>query len=190
MASSVICPTLHKLGISPSILLEVANDSDTETLSSVPCVTNEIVVELYHFMNQNSECTYYTLWRWLSSLLGDEWPTNNFPTVKSVRQSVIRIVTKLNKLRKLPSSAQKSRLLSCFLSEVYHIPTIFVSRGKIVTPVSSSSSCSSCAESEVLKAVNTQLCQELSALSVKASSLKSSDEKLSETRYIGMLIRS
>ena len=103
-------------------------------------------------------------------------------TVKSVRQSVIRIVTKLNKLRKLPSSAQKSRLLSCFLSEVYHIPTIFVSHGKIVTPVSSSSSCSSCAESEVLKAVNTQLCQELSALSVKASSLKSSDEKLSETR--------
>ncbi len=119
----IVCPSLHKLIISPSILLEVANDSDTETLSSVPRVMNEIVVELYHFMNRNSECTYYTLWRWLSRLLGDEWPTNNFPIYR-------QICTEINygNSHVLPKNLDYSEWGVSYTE----------SRGKIVTPVCSS----------------------------------------------------
>ena len=185
MAFSEVCPFLYKLGVTSSLLLNVAEDSDNgadfSTLD-VPCVTNEVIIELYHFMNRNPTCTYHTLWRWLASLLGDRWPQNDFPTVKAVRQSVIRLISKLSKTKKMPYSKERTALLSIFLREPYCLPKIFQSRGKLITPSSSSASSCSSAENEILKSVNTKLCEELSALSLETDSLRDSDKKLSETR--------
>ena len=54
MAFSEVCPILYKLGVTSSLLLNVAEDSDNgadfSTLD-VPWVTNEVIIELYHFMN-------------------------------------------------------------------------------------------------------------------------------------------
>ena len=173
MAFPDVCPSLHKFGVTADDLLSVTDDSDGETLRTVriPCVTNEIVIELSRFMERNAQCTFYTLWRWISIILGDRWPTEGFPTVKSVRQSVIRIVSRLTKLKKQPAGVQKSTALSSFLSEPYHIPNVFVSRGKIVTSTDSSSSCSSCAENDILKEENTKLSQKLSEVRQKMYSL-------------------
>ena len=123
MAFSDVCPSLHKYGVTADHLLSITDDSDGDTLGTVriPCVTNEIVIELYHFMDRNARCTFYTLWRWISIVLGDRWPTEGFPTVKSVRQSVVRIVSKTTKLKKQPAGDQKSAALSSFLSELYHM---------------------------------------------------------------------
>ena len=173
MAFSDVCPSLHKYGVTADHLLSITDDSDGDTLGTVriPCVTNEIVIELYHFMDRNARCTFYTLWRWISIVLGDRWPTEGFPTVKSVRQSVVRIVSRTTKLKKQPAGDQKSAALSSFLSELYHIPSIFVSRGRIITSTDSSSSCSSCAENDILKEENTKLSQKLSEARQKMYSL-------------------
>ena len=71
MAFSELYPSLHDASLTSSILLAVPEDSDKEADIGALSITNKIVIELYHFMNRNSGCTYYTLWRWLASLFGD-----------------------------------------------------------------------------------------------------------------------
>ena len=183
MEFSELYPALSKIGVTPSVLLSYLDD-DQVKMASVPCITNEIVLELYHFMNGNKLCTYYTLWQWLASLFGDYWPKDNFPTVKAVRQSVLRLVAKLTKLKKLPSCEDKATQISSFLREVYSLPSIFVVKQNQVVKLASgsSSSCSSCAENEILKSVNCELSQELSALNIEANSLRDIEKRLFETR--------
>ena len=119
MAFSELYPVLSKIGVTSSVLLSYLDD-DQVRMASVPCITNEIVLELYHF-NGNKLCTYYTLWQWLASLFGDYWPKDNFPTVNVVRQSVFRLVEK-----KLPSCEDKATQISLFLREKYSLPSIFM----------------------------------------------------------------
>ena len=103
MEFSEVCP-LYKVGVTSDLLLRVADDSDTEAESTfkVARVTNEMVLELHHFMNRNASCTYYTLWRWLALLFGDDWPKSDFPAVKAVRQSVLCLSSKQSMLKKMP----------------------------------------------------------------------------------------
>ena len=159
---SRLCPSLSKLGVTSDLFLSVADDSDNgsdiEALR-IPCVTNENIIELYNFMNRNSKCTYYTLWRWIASLLGDRWPQTDFPTIKSIRQSVLRLTSKLTNIKKCPSSDKKDAMLSQFFNEEYALPRVFVLHGELVVHTTSddSSSCSSCAENKVLRLVNASL---------------------------------
>ena len=94
MTDSTIGASLHKLKITSSTLLAYTDELTHATvileseLASVPTVTNELVLDLYCFMCRHSECTYQTLTRWLSCLLGDKWPSSQPPTVKAITQSV------------------------------------------------------------------------------------------------------
>ena len=106
-------------------------------------------------MNRNSSCTWYTLWRWIASLLGDGWPQTYFPTIKSIRQCVLRLNSTVSNIKKFPSSDNKDAKLSKFFNEDYTLPRVFVSHGELV--VHDSSSFSSCAENKVLKSVNASL---------------------------------
>lgn len=114
-------PSLSSLGLTSVLLLSVAEDSDDgsdfESLK-VSSVTNENVVELHSFMNRNSLCTYYTFWKWISLLYGDSWPKVDFPTIKAIRQSAVRLSSRLTKLKKMPSSSEKSSVLSKFYLKI------------------------------------------------------------------------
>ena len=108
-------PALSGLGLTAEHLLAVADDSDTGVDLEMPRVTNQVMLELLNFMNRNTKCSYYTYWRWVSCLFKIV-PRDSFPTIKSLRQSVVRLSTKLTKLKKMPFSEEKSSLLSDFLS--------------------------------------------------------------------------
>ena len=189
MAFSEVFPLLFKLGVMPGMLLATVDDSghgsDIKSLNiPVASVTNGIVLEMHRFMNMNSTCTYHTFWQWLASLLGDNWPQTDFPTIKAVRQSVVRLSYKFNKLKKMPCSEIKDATISSFLDEPYCLPRLFRSHGKLVTlsssPSSSASSC--CVETETLMSVNKALCRELSALNIEVDSLRGTKKKLAEVR--------
>lgn len=201
MTFSEVYPALTKLNISSHSLLSysstahAAADHDVLdlTVDSRDCITNEVVLELCHFMNRNPVCTYYTLWRWLFALYAkslNHQPqdhSHEFPTIKAVRQSLVRLVAKLSKLKKLPQGIKKTEQISAFLSEEYSLPSVFLSKsGQLVQLPqylsSSTSACSSCSETEKLKSVNIQLCHELSVVSDEVNSLKGNEEKLLETR--------
>ncbi len=85
-------------------------------------------------MSKNEQCTYYTFKNWMVSLCGSVymWPLKNPPTVKALRQSVIRLSSRLRKER---NSDSKDSLIGSFLEEEYCLPKVFVSRGKLVKPL-------------------------------------------------------
>ena len=102
MATGVKVGTLlEKHGISEGLLLvfEYGYGKSPPTLTKVPKVTNELVLGLFHFLNQHPECTFITLTQWLSCLLCEKWPTQTPPTVKSIRQSVIHLDARYSKLK-------------------------------------------------------------------------------------------
>ena len=115
-------------------------------------LTNEVILELYSFMNRNAT-TFYVLWHWMSCLYSRQHENNEFPTIKSIRQSVLHLSASLTSLKKLRSSSEKSSVITEFLSQPYRLPPVLVSRGKVVvssTDDSSTLSCSSCAELKML----------------------------------------
>ena len=57
-------------------------------------------LELFKFMNANSMCTFYTLKKWLATMLGT---MEHFPTVNSIRQNVLHLSARLSKMKKMPS---------------------------------------------------------------------------------------
>lgn len=183
MAFSDTYPALHSHGLAPSMLLAIAEDSDNDFSEAVsaPVITNGTVMELYLFQKSNPSCTFYTLWKWLAYLSKEKWSKESFPTIKSLRQSVIRVVSKVNKLKKIPTSESKQAAIASFLDDVYSLPKVFSSERIYVMP-QSSSSCSSCAEFETVKLVNRKLCHEISTLKEKNSSLEETDQVLSESR--------
>ena len=186
MAFKLAYPSLHEIGLTSCMLMAVADDSDNDSKLrslTVSTVTNKIVYELYHFRKMNPPCTYQTLWQWLACLCEDRWSDENFPTVSSVRQSVLRIVSKVTKLKKMPNSKEKYDAIETFLETPYSFPEMFTSGTSCaaVQKQHSHSSCSSCAEAEVLKSVNVKLCQEIADLKDQTSSL----DELSECRKKG-----
>ena len=124
-------PTLHSLGLTSSKLLAVATDSDndSEICAAVaqPVITKNAILELHIFRKSNPSCTYYTLWKWIACLFTDKWSEDNFPTVKSIRQSVLQIAAKVSKLQKLPASKTKDPAIANFLAETYSLPKVFSS---------------------------------------------------------------
>ncbi len=142
-------------------------------------LTNGVVLELHQIMNKHPKCTFYDLTKWLATLVGLE----TLPSVKAVRQSIIRLSSKLVKLKKGPNSKIKDGLVKVFLDEAYSLPKSL----KVCTyTTSSSSSCSSQSysardmEREALKHVNLQLCKELAELEMK---LDLSDKKLLKLKH-------
>ena len=123
MASKASGTSLQKLKISTSALLSFV-DSSVSTrsngLPSLSVVTNEVVLDLYHFMCGHSECTYKTLAQWLSCLFGKKWPSDNSPSIKAITQSIKRLLARLDKLKKLPTSADKQEKIDSLYS-VKHI---------------------------------------------------------------------
>ena len=175
-------PNLYKLGIKPCSLLA---DSDDDALTPVreQLVTNAAILELFQFMNSNSTCTFSSMRKWLALMFGGV--QDDFPTVNSVRQSVLRLSAKLSKMKKMPSSENKEIVLSTFLNEPYRLPSLFVKQEPLASArqrSSSTSSCSSCADYEDVKRANMKLCQEVSDLKIKSDLLSDTDKKLKDTR--------
>ena len=171
---------LQSVGINPSILL----CSDLSALTALKLrVTNGLVLDLHWFMNRTEKCTYHTFKNWLAALFGESWPGDHLPTVKALRQSVISLSSRLSKFKKERNSKVKEAFISSFLDEEYCLPRIFVSQGKIIRRVSSSSSTTSNDwEKEALELANKRLCEELSELSLKTSELKHEEQKLKKSQ--------
>ena len=93
---------LASAGINTSILLS----SDVTDLKDVR-LTNGIVLDLHNFMNETKNCTYFTYKNWIAAMLGSKWPVKDPPTIKALRQSVIRLSSKSSKLRKVHKSEEK-----------------------------------------------------------------------------------
>ena len=175
---------LSKHNVTPSMLLSCLNSSDDEyELSFLPGlqVTNSVVLDLYHFMNKHPHCSFYTLRTWLSILLGDSWPSDP-PTVKAIRQSIIRLSEKFARLKKQPNW----QIRECFLDDVYCLPKLCVLIKHSSSASSDTSSSympsSSSDNSLTLLTVNKELCKELSDLTLKYSSLAHHEEKLVKSR--------
>jgi hypothetical protein len=130
LKSSPYYPTLSHLGLSQELLLAVADDScsvDAIKVLHIPksYVTNQTMSELHNFLYRNPLCSYYTYWQWAFALLENSRPDNNFPTIKSIRQSIVRLSSKLTKLRKMPSSEEKCLKLAEFFNQEYELPNVF-----------------------------------------------------------------
>ena len=151
-------------------------------------VTNGLVLDLYEFMNRHSGCTFDSFRRWLALLMGCNWPVIHFPTSKSLRQSVIRLSSRLTKLKKEHNSQVKDALIKGFLYENYCQPKYMI-HGKLHTLSSSStndisnSTSSSCSElesdNELLKSKNTQL---LLQIETHSKTIKEAREKCKESK--------
>ena len=86
---SEIGEALLRLGISKEDLLG-------SNLKPV-VVTNEVVLDLFHFKNRNLDCTYHTLRQWLFLLLDHK---ENLSYCKSnTEQSILRLCASLTKLK-------------------------------------------------------------------------------------------
>ena len=85
---------LSQHNLTPAMLL-----SDDLSMASTE-VSNGLVLDLHEFMNRHHDCTYDSFRRWLALLMGYNWPNKNFPTSKALRQSVIRLFSRLTKLKK------------------------------------------------------------------------------------------
>lgn len=173
--------SLQKLGITGvSLLAFVPGLHEREgipTLKEVQEVTNELVLDLYRFLNKHPECTFVTLAQWLTCMLGEKWPSKSPPTVKSIRLSAVRLMAKFDKLQKLRKSSEKIRKVSAFLNEEYSLPRVFMAKGELkFTQHLQHDNTTSTFEKETLKAVNVDLCKELEKLKVENESLKSSKE--------------
>ena len=80
-------------------------------------------------------------------------------------------------------STVKDALIAAFLVEQYCLPGVLMFTDKCESGVPSSSSCvPSDWEKESLKQVNSELCKELSELSIKTSDLESKGEKLMKSK--------
>ncbi len=144
-------------------------------------LTNGLVLDLNDFMNKKEDCTYDTFKTWVATLLGKDWPEDHPPSVKALRQSVIRLSNRLTKIKKERNSEAKDALIAGFLDEEYCLPRVLTSHDKPVSMSSSSSSTSPDWEKESLRLVNTELCKELSELCIKASELEHREEKLKKS---------
>ena len=106
-----------------------------------------------------------------------------FPTAKALRQSVIRLSSRLTKFRKESNSVVKDALIKSFLAEKFSLPK-YMAYGKLCNSSTSSSSCDCCqgiqSENEALKSHNTYL---LSEISTRNEEINKSRRKVKESQY-------
>ena len=185
MSNPRVGESLQKLNITHSTLLTCANDPASTELTPVTVITNGTVLDLHDFMCRHCECTYLSLTQWLSCLYGDKWPKES-PTVKSITQSVKRLSARYEKVKKLPTSAEKEQKMFDFLNEEYHLPAVFKVKGEFykapLVQLMQGNSSNSDAEVKTLMAVNVDLCKELSELTLENESLKSTNSEVTTLR--------
>ena len=99
----------------------------TIILDSAPTITNEVVLDLFYFMNRSPECMYHTLSQWLSSLSGEWCPKEEFSTVKSICQSVLCLYSRLSRLKKSQSRDQNVATFLNIASLMFLLPTTKIS---------------------------------------------------------------
>ena len=114
----------NEFGVSSSMLLScITPEQATKHLPSLPIITNEVVLELNRFKECHyAHCTSSTLYSWLNDIFGENWPHDNPPTIQAIMKSIDRLVCKLKKLQKQPSSSTKEIKISSFLKEEYTLP--------------------------------------------------------------------
>ena len=114
MAEKGVESNLQSVGITPSMLLS----PDLMNLSSLNLeVTNGLILDLHCFMKKNGNCTYDTFKCWVAMLCGKNWPEDQPPSTKAIRQGVVRLASKLTKLRKEHRSDSKEATIADFLEE-------------------------------------------------------------------------
>ena len=120
--------------------------------------------------------------------MGYKRPVNKFPSAKALRQSVIRLSSRLTKFRKEPNSAVKDALIKSFLAEDYSLSKYLV-RGKLSSSSNSSSSCTCCqdleSEKEILLSQKNDLLSEISAKN-KVSDYSRKKVKVSQHKLYSM----
>jgi hypothetical protein len=91
--------------------------------TKIICDYNQTMLELHNFLNRNPSCTYYTYWQWAFA------PVDPIITLQqlnqTIRQSIVRLSSKLTKLRKMPSSEEKCLKLAEFFNQEYELPNVF-----------------------------------------------------------------
>ena len=169
---------LSERGVSPAMLLS----HNSAELPSIE-VSNGMILDLYHFLYKHPQCTFQSFRRWVAILMGYKWPIIEFPTAKALRQSVIRLSSRLTKFRKEPNSVVKDALIKSFFAEKYCLPK-YVVRGKLCSSSTSSSSCDYCediqSENESLKSHNAHL---ISEISMRNEEVKENRRKVKESQY-------
>ena len=116
-------------GISKSMLLSYVSDSP-QKLPQIPKVSNRL--ELNAVRDQNHLCTYRTLYCWISDLYGHNWPDEGQPTMKALTNSIDRLIARLARLKKQPTSSEKETVISQFFEESYALPKLGVLKGRVL----------------------------------------------------------
>ena len=117
--------TCANQGITPSMLLE-----HVTKLPELEKVTNEIVLELVHFKDHTTECSFQTLYLWIKHLYGKSWPEKP-PTIQAIARSISRLSARLAKLRKQHSSPEKDFSICEFLQQEFILPSIGLRHGRV-----------------------------------------------------------
>ena len=112
MAEKGVESNLQSVGITPMLL-----SPDLMNLSSLNL--NGLILDLHCLMKKNGNCTYDTFKCWVATLCGKNWPKDQPPSTKAIRQSVVRLASGLTKLRKEHRSDSKE---ADFLEEKYCLP--------------------------------------------------------------------
>ena len=117
--------------------------------------------------------------------MGYKWPANKFPSAKALRQSVIRLSSRLTKFRKNQNSIMKDVLLKSFLTESYSLPKYLV-HGKLSSSSSSSSSCVCCQDLESEKDLLMPHNQYLSSEIFSKNKVIEDSQKVSQRKLYSM----
>ena len=127
-----IGPECSRIGISEATLLFHCDNSKSEQhLPEVPCVSNQLIVELSRFKDKHSECTFRSMYNWVQELYGSRFPTEA-PTLQAFTKSVKRLRARLSKLRKQHSGDEKDTSVKSFLKEEFTLPKIGLYRGRVL----------------------------------------------------------
>ena len=100
-----------------------------------------------------------------------------------------RVLARMSKLKKLPTSSEKDQRIFDFLNEEYSLPVIFRAKGKLhicsqLSELHAENRLPSDNDSELelFKAVNEDLCREIVKLEVENESLKDSESGIKSLR--------
>lgn len=114
------------------LLSYVGDKSCIQRLPEISIITNELVLELVKFKQQHSVCTFKLFHLWITDLYGVKWPQSDSPTCQAITRSVERLSSKLVKIKKQHSSAEKQEVISDFLQHEYVLPKLGFCKGRIV----------------------------------------------------------
>ena len=127
-----IGPECSRIGISEATLLFYCDNSKSEQhLPEVPCVSNQLIVELSRFKDTHSECTFRSMYNWVQDLYGSRFPIEEAPTLPAFTKSVERLRARLSKLRKQHSGDEKDTSVKSFFKE-FTLPKIGLYRGRVL----------------------------------------------------------